>query len=186
MYWLPPSQAAPVEQIGPPFCQALALTASESIAFAFLPSSRSHSQRVHASQQIMEQPKLVRDTTTPRLECRLLYDEFMRSMSTSLSCVAVTSPSISHHLANHMKDALTEHGPWRAYWCIWGEGFLQYLEALVRDGELQVRTSHGRHTLGRARCGALPQPAAHLLVFGHCVRNAMTVRAKTHSKRRDY
>ena len=39
-----------------------------------------------------------------------------------------------HHLGDHLKDALEDHGAWRAYWCMWGESFLQYLKRLFEMG----------------------------------------------------
>ena len=122
----------------------LALTASESIAFAL------------ASQQIME-PTLVRDSTTPHWvmwlklvklvrfalrrtfdsrvdppRVQVLYDEFMRSIEHVPQLRGCYKPK--HHLPDHMDESLTEHGPWRAYWCMWGEGFLQYLKRLFEMG----------------------------------------------------
>ena len=56
------------------------------------------------------------------------YDAFMRSFEMVPQWTGYWKPK--HHLGDHLKDALAEHGPFRAYWCMWGEAFLQYLKHL--------------------------------------------------------
>ena len=57
-----------------------------------------------------------------------LYDDWMRSIEHVPQWKGCWKPK--HHLGDHLGDALDEHGPWRAYWCMWGEGFLQYLKCI--------------------------------------------------------
>jgi hypothetical protein len=57
-----------------------------------------------------------------------LYDSWMRSVERVPQWKGYWKPK--HHLPDHLKDALIEHGPFRAYWCMWGEAFLQYLKRL--------------------------------------------------------
>lgn len=121
----------------------LTLTASESIAFA------------RASPHLFED--LVTDKTTAhwlswmklvRLvrfvtrrtfvaqvdppKAQQLYDEFMRSVEHVPQWTGCQKPK--HHLPDHLSESLQEQGPWRAYWCFWGEAFIQYLKHLFEMG----------------------------------------------------
>ena len=117
----------------------LPLTAAEAMAFAL------------ASPYIMEHT-LVKDVTTPHWQAwlklvkllrfvlrrrfslddpcavQVLYDDFMHAVELVPQWKGRQKPKF--HLPDHLADALKEQGPWRAYWCMWGEGFLQYLKAL--------------------------------------------------------
>jgi len=57
-----------------------------------------------------------------------LYDDWMRSIEHVPQWKGRWKPK--HHLGDHLAQALGEHGPWRAFWCMWGEAFLQYLKHL--------------------------------------------------------
>jgi hypothetical protein len=59
---------------------------------------------------------------------QVLYDDFMHAVELVPQWKGRQKPKF--HLPDHLADALKEQGPWRAYWCMWGEGFLQYLKAL--------------------------------------------------------
>ena len=117
----------------------LPLTAAEAMAFAL------------ASPYIMEHT-LVKDVTTPHWQAwlklvkllrfvlrrrfslddpcavQVLYDDFMHAVELVPQWKGRQKPKF--HLPDHLADALKEQGPWRAYWCMWGEGFLQYLKGL--------------------------------------------------------
>ena len=59
---------------------------------------------------------------------QVLYDDWMHSIELVPEWKGRWKPKF--HLGDHLSEALAEHGPFRAYWCMWGEAFLQYLKRL--------------------------------------------------------
>ena len=61
-------------------------------------------------------------------DVQVMYDDWMHSVELVPQWVGRWKPKF--HLGDHLGESLLEHGPFRAYWCMWGEAFLQYLKRL--------------------------------------------------------
>jgi hypothetical protein len=116
----------------------LSLTAGEAMEFALNPQIMQPLVKNHSSPHWVSWLQLVgllrfvvRRQFSPESDpdtVQRLYDTWMRSIEHVPQWKGRWKPK--HHLGDHLADALREHGPWRAFWCMWGEAFLQYLKKL--------------------------------------------------------
>ena len=76
-----------------------------------------------------------------------------------LSLYAHTYDSLTDAYLTHAQ----EHGPWRAFWCFWGEAFIQYLKRLF---EMTNHKSAAYHVADLS-CGRPKQTSAMLTQSAH-------------------
>lgn len=121
----------------------LALTASEGMAFTLASPSIFRSLLSESEYETphmiswLKLVKLVRfvlrrqlnSATDPAL-VQELYDDWMRSIELVPQWTGYWKPK--HHLGDHLEQSLKEWGPWRTFWCMWGEAFLQYLKGIFQ------------------------------------------------------
>ena len=91
------------------------------------------------------------DPTHDPPHVQVLYDAWMRSIEYVPQWKGRWKPK--HHLGDHLQDALKEHGPFRAYWCFWGEAFLQYLKHLFNMSNYK----HPAYTVAELWCAKAKQ-----------------------------
>ena len=101
--------------------------------------------------------------STDPAEVQRLYDSWMRSVEKVPQWRGYWKPK--HHLGDHLSDALDEHGPFRAYWCMWGEAFLQYLKRLFEVPQPGTQTLVSPPSLTAILTHLLTYSLTHLLTY---------------------